>query len=79
MNATAIKLCKDCKFCEPYPTDIEDARFGLAKCGRSAAIHDVVSGVERRRFCETERALNTGEACGPDGQFFQADDCDIAP
>lgn len=73
----AIKLCKDCQFCEPYPAADLATRFQLAKCGRSVLIPDLVTGIERRRFCETERAMNTADACGPTGLFFVQDDCDV--
>lgn len=65
------KLCKDCRYCVPYPDASDQATaMNLARCRRVKRILDVVSGESRMPFCETAR---TTSDCGPSGNLFEED------
>ena len=73
MNKPPEKLCVHCRHFVQTNSQPEN---GL--CGRSAKIYNPVTGENRHRFAENERENPSPTACGPDGQFFSADNFDVA-
>jgi len=70
-----MKLCKDCKHCEPRPYKngpIRKFLFGVdyefAKCG-APPFADLVTG-EAGAFCDLLRQNN--DECGEDGKLWEA-------
>jgi hypothetical protein len=66
-----MKLCKDCKYCEPIVTHflwIASVNYKHAKCKAPGNI-DLVTG-KGGKFCDLERQYITN--CGKEGKLWEA-------
>ncbi len=64
-----VKLCKDCRHCQPYTDGKEENRLQLATCGsEQAAVINLVDGSTSQKFCESMRL----GSCGVDAKLWEA-------
>lgn len=68
-----MKLCKDCKHCEPVVTKVlwmNSVDYQYAKCKSSKSIN-LVDG-SGGKFCDIERNYDYQTACGREGKLWEA-------
>lgn len=78
--AAAIKVCKDCRWCERARKGESWDEFEYARCvapANSTEIPDLVRGGTQRRnksgieFCSTHRAYDQPNLCGAAGNWWE--------
>lgn len=64
-----MKLCKDCKHCQPHPLtpQVPDN----SQCAKSRAEVSFVTGDPDLRFAVSERKSTDPAACGPEATLFE--------
>lgn len=65
------KLCRDCKWAEPWVRFFFVKNYELGMCGNPKQGVRLSDGAVAKQFCDNTRAFDNPKDCGPQGKWWE--------